>query len=668
MGQKVHPVGFRVGISKPYQSQWFAPFHKYQYSQTVFEDYILRQTLLTLFPKLLNPKANNSKKRDEKTELSPKITHIKIERGIIPYQIGIQVHAENCDIIKSAIENLTVSTELQAKLQKIRHYLILLQKQTKVASDKETLFLKNENEQKTLNSKINKNSENVSKGSESSKITFRQNSNFRKNNSKNFLNSLQKKNRVKARRLRTKSRFIALQKKNFSYNATKLTKSLFNKSSKKNIKTKASQKFVKNSFKSKITTTRSGLNKKRTVKDSRTSFAVLAKKIRKIAVSSSNQTAKKIFNIFLTKTQNKFFTHLKEQLKYWREQSVDSPFGSNKKWSLKAGNPLENNILNKLKNKSIYKLTKLVQRLEKKAFLKMERLRVDFISTGPLSKAQTFGYYQIITFLKHLKDYIIKQRTYGTYLVPSKLMKNDSLKNLESKNEYAFLPAIANQIKLANIDKEYTKIKFIEHLKDIIKKHRKDNIYYYLSSLNESKKNLRNIQKFTKRNASFLFNVDLKNEKPLNSQIKESLEQPTVLQEVFIKQIEKQKKINQENITLTPKISIKFYNAPSNVIDTKATIVADTVVDALEKRQAFRKVIKQAMSEAIKNPRVKGVKIQVAGRLNGAEIARTEWVRSGRVPLQTLNANIDYAYKTANTIYGIIGIKVWLFKGYVKTS
>jgi len=87
-------------------------------------------------------------------------------------------------------------------------------------------------------------------------------------------------------------------------------------------------------------------------------------------------------------------------------------------------------------------------------------------------------------------------------------------------------------------------------------------------------------------------------------------------------------------------------------------------------RKAFRKVIKDAKEDLMRGPadgktnRVKGVKIQLSGRLNGAEIARSEWVRAGRVPLQTLRANLDYSYKTANTIYGIIGVKVWIFKGY----
>nr|YP_009244619.1 ribosomal protein S3 [Agarophyton chilense]AMK96861.1 ribosomal protein S3 [Agarophyton chilense]ASP44755.1 30S ribosomal protein S3 [Agarophyton chilense]UAD84413.1 ribosomal protein S3 [Agarophyton chilense] len=96
--------------------------------------------------------------------------------------------------------------------------------------------------------------------------------------------------------------------------------------------------------------------------------------------------------------------------------------------------------------------------------------------------------------------------------------------------------------------------------------------------------------------------------------------------------------------------------------DKEATLIAEFIVQQLEKRIAFRRVIRQAMqrSQKAKN---QGIKIQVSGRLNGAEIARSEWIREGRVPLQTLRAHIDYSYKTAHTIYGILGVKVWLFKG-----
>ena len=96
-------------------------------------------------------------------------------------------------------------------------------------------------------------------------------------------------------------------------------------------------------------------------------------------------------------------------------------------------------------------------------------------------------------------------------------------------------------------------------------------------------------------------------------------------------------------------------------VDLDASLLADLVADQLEKRVAFRRAIREALQRAQKQ-NVKGIKIQVSGRLNGAEIARSEWIREGRVPLQTLRADIDYATQEANTIYGVLGIKVWLFK------
>lgn len=140
------------------------------------------------------------------------------------------------------------------------------------------------------------------------------------------------------------------------------------------------------------------------------------------------------------------------------------------------------------------------------------------------------------------------------------------------------------------------------------------------------------------------------------------------LQEVFVRQIQQQKRICEQNLALMPKISFKFYSVKPETAETNASIVTDTIVDKLEKREAFRKVIKKVSEDLMKTSKVKGVKIQVSGRLNGAEIARSEWVRAGRVPLQTLRANIDYCYKTAQTIYGIIGVKVWIYRGYTKRN
>jgi small subunit ribosomal protein S3 len=98
--------------------------------------------------------------------------------------------------------------------------------------------------------------------------------------------------------------------------------------------------------------------------------------------------------------------------------------------------------------------------------------------------------------------------------------------------------------------------------------------------------------------------------------------------------------------------------------DGDAALIAEFIAQQLEKRVAFRRATRQAIQKA-QRADVQGIKVQVSGRLNGAEIARTEWVREGRVPLQTLRADIDYATKKAFTIYGILGIKVWVFNGEV---
>ena len=113
------------------------------------------------------------------------------------------------------------------------------------------------------------------------------------------------------------------------------------------------------------------------------------------------------------------------------------------------------------------------------------------------------------------------------------------------------------------------------------------------------------------------------------------------------------------------KVTIKILEVEQ--VDLNANLLGDLVVEKLEKRIAFRRAIRDALQRSQKQ-NVKGIKIQVSGRLNGAEIARSEWVREGRVPLQTLRADIDYATKEAHTIYGVIGVKVWLFKNEILTK
>ncbi|MDY0071896.1 MAG: 30S ribosomal protein S3 [Thauera sp.] len=96
--------------------------------------------------------------------------------------------------------------------------------------------------------------------------------------------------------------------------------------------------------------------------------------------------------------------------------------------------------------------------------------------------------------------------------------------------------------------------------------------------------------------------------------------------------------------------------------ETDAKLIADSIAQQLEKRIQFRRAMKRAMQNAMRLG-AQGIKIMSSGRLNGADIARTEWYREGRVPLHTLRANIDYGVSEASTTYGIIGIKVWVFKG-----
>jgi small subunit ribosomal protein S3 len=116
-----------------------------------------------------------------------------------------------------------------------------------------------------------------------------------------------------------------------------------------------------------------------------------------------------------------------------------------------------------------------------------------------------------------------------------------------------------------------------------------------------------------------------------------------------------------ENITgKQVHINIAEIKAP----ELEAQLVAEGVAAQIEKRVAFRRAIKQAVSRSMRLG-AKGIKIAVSGRLGGAEIARTEWYSEGKVPLHTLRADIDYGFAEANTTYGKIGIKTWVYKGEV---
>ena len=102
--------------------------------------------------------------------------------------------------------------------------------------------------------------------------------------------------------------------------------------------------------------------------------------------------------------------------------------------------------------------------------------------------------------------------------------------------------------------------------------------------------------------------------------------------------------------------------------DSEATLVAQNIAAQLENRQSFRRAMKRSMQLAMKQQEVLGIKAKCSGRLGGAEIARSETYHEGTIPLQTLRANIDYGFAEANTTYGRIGVKVWIYKGEVFTK
>ena len=113
--------------------------------------------------------------------------------------------------------------------------------------------------------------------------------------------------------------------------------------------------------------------------------------------------------------------------------------------------------------------------------------------------------------------------------------------------------------------------------------------------------------------------------------------------------------LNKEEVRVT----IEEVRAP----ETHAAIAAQMIVEEIEKRISFRRVLKNYLEKIASSKDVKGVKIALKGRLDGAEMARYEWGRKGRIPLQTLRSDIDYAEKTAYTTYGTVGVKVWIYKG-----
>ena len=690
MGQKIHPLGFRVGITKKHQSVWFARFQKHQYAQSVLEDKFLRQNLSKILTELFEKKFKNS-------ENMPKISHIQIVRGLIPYEIGIQIHAQNCQVIKTAFENFDVQPEILHNLLKNHVILEKTVKKGKFQNDASSVTKnKNIEEQKFTN----QNDVDFSSSGKKQKGAVLREA------------SMKKKKAFASFRQRFLGKFIVLKNKKriskkYDPNARVFFKNNLRTFLKKNLQEKrnfrfsSSRTFNQNrkkggsSFRS---AKNLGMNENFSNKQ-KAFFDYLQSRPQK---SNSSRSCSKFVNFYMSQTNLSFFNALKAEMLFWNKFFQNSknsqiqkfgsfnyvPFGSQKKWSFER--------FQRFEKLSIPVLTKLLKSLQQRAFKKMERLRKEYFVFGKFSKTKTFSYFQRIRFIQTFKKYIALQKTNQSlnsrgmrmHAEPTSLERQKYALKVAALTEKSIQRKYQNFSSSSELGAEKNTMKFLDSLQNMVQQHRSKNLFLYLATISDARKDLRKIQKFTKQQADFLFGLSLKNIQTLSAEEQRKIVKNQVSKtffsisqknsyipgadknknyhDVFVEQLQKQRKICQQNIQLMPKISIQFYSVKPQNFKTRASSVADSIVDDLEKRKAFRRVIKKAKEDLMKTPKVKGVKIQVSGRLNGAEIARSEWIRAGRVPLQTLRANIDYCYKTAQTMYGIIGVKVWIYKGYTK--
>jgi len=126
--------------------------------------------------------------------------------------------------------------------------------------------------------------------------------------------------------------------------------------------------------------------------------------------------------------------------------------------------------------------------------------------------------------------------------------------------------------------------------------------------------------------------------------------------------LEKLKQVIKKKYFLKEKADVRIDVKEIKSIEENAQLLADNITEQIEKRVFFKKAMKSSLADAYKNRNIKGVKISLSGRLGGAEMSRREWLSKGSLPLHTLRADIDFAKAEANTTYGVIGVKVWLYK------
>ena len=248
--------------------------------------------------------------------------------------------------------------------------------------------------------------------------------------------------------------------------------------------------------------------------------------------------------------------------------------------------------------------------------------------------------FRLVTTQKHLSEWYTTKKKY------SNLLKEDFF--IRSKVEEYFKENLAlSKIEINRITQEKNEKEFIN-----IKIHA-----LFPRAKEMSRKIIKQITLTDSEDLEKNESIDGSNSKSLNNLInsKENLKNFTSF--LLKRNIRNLIRFLQLKTKKNYFINIEFIKNPFE----DPVLIAKFIADQLEKRTPFRRAVKQTIKK-VQRTEMKGIKIQVSGRLNGADIARSEWKRDGKIPLHTLRAKIDYTHQIAQTIYGIIGIKVWLFK------
>lgn len=713
MGQKVHPLGFRLGITQKHQSQWYASFHRKQYAQGIVEDHMLRQTLTKLFEGL-------SEQNNKAREVAPNITQIKIERGLIPFDIRIHIHADKCKLLKSSLDQLKLDRDTMQALQKTRRSLSDLgnvvlpirYEGNDSSSDKtrgkkqkpSTTLLRRGSQRRTAGGKTRGPQGGPQRGSKrgpqrgaqgrsfqakwvSGPARQRQMSRRRQSNRQAVLAYWRKRWSKGLRVAYKKTKWVVgsrvLQRKNVLSMKVRRTQSR-QRTARRDQRLRSPMSLGTGRF---DVSTRSRMVSRGTGVGSSVIQPIAPERLARLSISRAQKT---VLKSSLELLNERFLTQLQRSLGFWKgrlpmasatvqperikptEQGAASlaSLGYRFHWSLRR--------LKALKKQPRAKLVRLLKTLRLRTWKRLNLFRREALAYGGATFTHGLSYYQAVRFMEEL------ERLVKTTKAPSKRQgASDTADTSKRRIRKKKRPSDGSpswriyfmRKRLKNRVDEARRLKLRVYLKQQVQKHRQQHVYHYLSTLRYAQEQLDILGERGREWASSLFNLekgyqDTASRDDVKERVRQALataatqpEWSRTKPQKLMRWVERDRRVFQQNLRLTPIISIKFFEVAADNVGSKASVIAHGIVDQLRQRKPFRRVIKTAKNDAMKQRDVRGIKIQVAGRLNGAEIARTEWVRSGRVPLQTLRANIDYTYQTAQTIYGVIGIKVWVFKG-----